>query len=101
LTPAEARRAAIGQFGEQGGGHLNSTPSGGKVRREDCPQGHVHDRGGELRPGDVLPAERELATGFRSVGRSCERRWMLAVRGLVSVRQGKPTYLNDVSVEYP
>lgn len=53
---------------------------------------------GELRPGDLLPPERELAAQFQ-VSRAVVREalGMLAVRGLVTVRQGKPTYLNDVS----
>lgn len=53
---------------------------------------------GELKPGDVLPPERELAGSFQ-VSRAVVREalGMLAVRGLVSVRQGKPTALSDVS----
>jgi GntR family transcriptional repressor for pyruvate dehydrogenase complex len=53
---------------------------------------------GELKPGDVLPPERELAGSFQ-VSRAVVREalGMLAVRGLVSVRQGKPTSLNDVA----
>ena len=53
---------------------------------------------GELKPGDVLPPERELAGSFQ-VSRAVVREALgrLAVRGLVSVRQGKPTALSDVS----
>lgn len=53
---------------------------------------------GELKPGDLLPAERELASSFQ-VSRAVVREalGMLAVRGLIKVRQGKPTLLNDVA----
>lgn len=53
---------------------------------------------GHLKPGDNLPPERELASSFQ-VSRAVVREalGMLAVRGLVSVRQGKPTSVNDVS----
>ncbi len=54
---------------------------------------------GDLKPGDVLPPEREMAGSFQ-VSRAVVREamGMLAVRGLVSVRQGRPTALNDVAL---
>jgi len=53
---------------------------------------------GELRPSDVLPSERELANSFQ-VSRAVVREalGMLAVRGLVTIHQGKPTLVSDVS----
>jgi GntR family transcriptional repressor for pyruvate dehydrogenase complex len=53
---------------------------------------------GELKPNDVLPPERELAASFQ-VSRAVVREalGMLAVRGLINIRQGKPTTVNDVS----
>ncbi len=53
---------------------------------------------GELKPGDVLPAERELANSFQ-VSRAVVREalGMLAVRGLIKIHQGKPTIVNDVA----
>lgn len=53
---------------------------------------------GELKPGDVLPSERDLANSFR-VSRAVVREalGMLAVRGLIKIHQGKPTIVNDVA----
>lgn len=53
---------------------------------------------GELKPGDALPSERELASSFQ-VSRAVVREalGMLAVRGLVNIHQGKPTTVNDVA----
>jgi len=53
---------------------------------------------GELKPGDALPSERELASSFQ-VSRAVVREalGMLAVRGLVNIHQGKPTMVNDVA----
>jgi len=53
---------------------------------------------GDLKPGDTLPPERELASSFQ-VSRAVVREalGMLAVRGLIKIHQGKPTLVNDVS----
>ena len=53
---------------------------------------------GELKPGDALPSERDLASSFQ-VSRAVVREalGMLAVRGLVNIHQGKPTTVNDVA----
>ena len=52
----------------------------------------------ELKPRDVLPPQRELASSFR-VSRAVVREalGMLAVRGLINVQHGRPTTVNDVS----
>lgn len=52
---------------------------------------------GDLKPGDALPPERELAASFQ-VSRAVVREalGMLAVRGLIRIHQGKPTLVNDV-----
>lgn len=53
---------------------------------------------GELSPGDVLPAQRELADSFQ-VSRTVLREAFgtLATRGLISVQHGRPTVVNDPS----
>jgi GntR family transcriptional regulator, transcriptional repressor for pyruvate dehydrogenase complex len=55
---------------------------------------------GQLRPGDKLPPERELAETLR-VARGVVREAVkvLAVRGLVSVRPGLGTYISEVSAD--
>ena len=53
---------------------------------------------GDLKPGDILPPERELSSSFQ-VSRTVVREalGMLAVRGLINIHQGKPTVVNDVA----
>jgi GntR family transcriptional regulator, transcriptional repressor for pyruvate dehydrogenase complex len=55
---------------------------------------------GELRPGDKLPPERELAETLR-VARGVVREAVkvLAVRGLVTVKPGLGTYISEVSAD--
>jgi GntR family transcriptional regulator, transcriptional repressor for pyruvate dehydrogenase complex len=52
--------------------------------------------GGELRPGDRLPPERDLAEAF-DVGRSAVREALksLVVLGVIDVRHGSGSYLKD------
>jgi GntR family transcriptional regulator, transcriptional repressor for pyruvate dehydrogenase complex len=55
---------------------------------------------GELRPGDKLPPERELAETLR-VARGVVREAVkvLAARGLVTVRPGRGTFISEVSAD--
>jgi GntR family transcriptional repressor for pyruvate dehydrogenase complex len=55
---------------------------------------------GELRPGDKLPPERELAETLR-VGRGVVREAVkvLAARGLVTVKPGLGTFISEVSTD--
>ena len=55
---------------------------------------------GQLRPGDKLPPERELAETLR-VARGVVREAVkvLAARGLVTVRPGLGTYISEVSAD--
>lgn len=57
---------------------------------------------GEIRPGDRLPSERQLAADLE-VGRSAVREAMtaLALLGLVEVRQGNGTYLRQIESGLP
>src|SRR5262245_21134195 len=55
---------------------------------------------GALRPGDVLPAERELVETF-GVGRSAIREALFALQrmGLVSIRNGERAYVTKPTPE--
>src|SRR5215207_318922 len=74
----------------------------GRVRHADGSTGHVvaHVRSlidrGDLRPGDRLPAERELATQI-GVSRPSVRAGLrtLAAMGVVRSRHGSGTYIPD------
>ncbi|NSW92683.1 MAG: FadR family transcriptional regulator [Firmicutes bacterium] len=56
---------------------------------------------GELKPGDKLPGERELAEQL-CVSRACVREALraLALAGVLSIRPGDGTYLNENTSQY-
>ena len=57
-------------------------------------------RSGELKPGDKLDSVQQLAESF-SVGRSAIREALTSLRalGLIEMRQGEGTYVNEFSSE--
>ncbi|MDI6601957.1 MAG: GntR family transcriptional regulator [Thermoanaerobacteraceae bacterium] len=56
---------------------------------------------GEIKPGEKLPGERELAEQLR-VGRACVREALraLLLAGIISIKPGDGTYVNKVNSQF-